>query len=342
MAAEFLQQIYEHQPTGVAAQRLGAFLSQQGLRLDDGLEYTVVCYDTAGQIAATGSLQGNVLKCIAVAEQYRGEGLTATVITALRGAAFAKGRQHLFLFTKPQNQVMFQEFGFYPISATGDMLLMENRKGGIGAFLASLAKGPGVQGSVVANCNPFTRGHRYLIEQAAAQCDTLHLFVLSEDASQFPAAVRMDLVRQGVADLPGVLVHPTSDYLISAATFPTYFLKQEQVEQGAGGALDLVIFGQHFAPALGITKRFVGQEPYCPTTAQYNRQMQQILPGYGVEVLEIPRREEGGAAISASRVRALLAQGQLEQVRPLVPDVTWQFLHSDASREIIRQLAEKP
>ncbi|EFA28598.1 ABC transporter, ATP-binding protein, partial [Haemophilus influenzae HK1212] len=38
-------------------------------------------------------------------------------------------------------------------------------------------------GSIVMNANPFTLGHRYLIEQALQQCDHLHLFIVGEDAS---------------------------------------------------------------------------------------------------------------------------------------------------------------
>ena len=180
------------------------------------------------------------------------------------------------------------------------------------------------------------------METAAARCDTLHLFVLSEDASLFPSRVRMELVRRGVADLANVIVHPTSDYLISAATFPTYFLKSDQIERGAGGALDLAVFGQHFAPALGITRRFVGQEPFSPITALYNWQMQEILPRYGVEVVEIPRRQIGGQAVSASRVRALLAQGQMEKVKALVPLTTWDFLQTEEGQAIARRAGERP
>lgn len=342
LQGDYLQQIEERPLTGVGLRRLEAFLQRQGLRYDSGVEYTVLYYDSQGNIAATGSLQKNVLKCIAVAEECRGEGLTASVVSTLRAAAFSRGQQHLFLFTKPQNQAMFQDFGFYPVSSTQDMLLMENKKGGIDAFVASLEKGRGEQVAIVANCNPFTLGHRYLVETAAARCDTLHLFVLSEDASLFPSRVRMELVRRGVADLANVIVHPTSDYLISAATFPTYFLKSDQIERGAGGALDLAVFGQHFAPALGITRRFVGQEPFSPITALYNRQMQEILPRYGVEVVEIPRRQIGGQAVSASRVRALLAQGQMEEVKALVPPTTWDFLQTEEGQAIARRAGERP
>ncbi len=334
MQGEFVQQLYQQPPAGLARRRLEQFLARQGLSYDQGIQFAVVLYDSQGSIAAAGGLQKNVLKCIAVDGQYRGEGLTASVVSALRSAAFAQGQRRLFLFTKPQNDRMFGEFGFYEIARTGDMLLMESEKGGVQRFVSSLQQGTGYQAAVVANCNPFTLGHRYLIQQAAAQCDTLHLFILSEDASLFPAPVRMELARQGTADLGNVLVHPTSDYLISAATFPTYFLKEGQVESGAGGALDLEIFGRYFAPALQIQRRFVGQEPFSPTTARYNRQMQQILPRFGVEVMELPRKEQGGEAISASRVRGLLAQGRLDQVRPLVPDTTWAFLQSPEGLEL--------
>ena len=124
------------------------------------------------------------------------------------------------------------------------------------------------------------------------------------------------------------------------STFPTYFLKEGQIESGAGGALDLTIFGQYFVPALEITRRFVGQEPLSPVTALYNRQMKEILPRYGVEVVELPRKEAAGAVISASRVRALLAEDRLEEIRPLTPEVTWEFLQSPEGRDVVRRAKE--
>lgn len=307
--------------------RVRDFLSAQGLRYEPG-DFTAVVRDTDGSVVATGSLAGRVLKCIAVDERLRGEGLTAPVMTALRSRAFAQGLRRLFLFTKPQNQGMFRDFGFYPISHTSDMLLMENTRNGISDFVASLDRGPqgGVHGAVVANCNPFTLGHRYLIERAAASCDVLHLFILSEDKSAVPADVRFALVRQGVSDLKNVLVHPTSDYLISSVTFPTYFLKDEQKAGEAAGRLDLTIFCDYFVPALSITRRFVGQEPFCPVTAAYNRLMHEMLPLRGVQVTEIPRLEKEGCAVSASRVRALWKEQKWDELRPLVPDATFRYL----------------
>ena len=40
-------------------------------------------------------------------------------------------------------------------------------------------------GAVVVNCNPFTLGHKFLIEESSKRVDTLIVFVVSEDESVF-------------------------------------------------------------------------------------------------------------------------------------------------------------
>ena len=168
------------------------------------------------------------------------------------------------------------------------MLLMENRRDGIRSFVASLPPAPaGNVGAIVANCNPFTRGHRYLVETAAGQCDFLYVFLVSEDRSFFSARDRLELARRNLADLPNVAVCPTGDYMISAATFPTYFLKDQSRAAECSTELDLKIFAEHFARPLGITRRFVGEEPFCPVTRAYNRQMLKLLPTWGIQPVVI-------------------------------------------------------
>lgn len=216
------------------------------------------------------------------------------------------GNSHLFVFTKPKNIAMFSDLGFFPIIQTEDVLFMENVRDGIGRYVRSLQHpkdNGGVIGAAVMNCNPFTNGHRYLVETAASQCELLHLFVLSEDRSAFPAQVRYELVKQGVSDIGNVVLHHTSDYLISSAVFPTYFIKEKTRAEQANCELDLRIFCEYFAKELGITRRFVGTEPFCPVTGAYNRAMKQVLGEYGIEVVEIPRRQLDGVEISASSVR---------------------------------------
>ena len=313
---------------GEALERLRAFLSICGLDYDEGVGFTAMLMED-DEILATGSLEGNTLKCIAVSPMHQGEGLTAPLMTALREEAFAQGQRHLMLFTKPYNDAMFREFGFYAVMRTRDCLLMENRRRGLDAFLSGLerpADEEGPVGCIVANCNPFTLGHRYLIETAARQCRWLHVFILSENRGRFPAGDRLALAKAGCADLENVIFHPTGPYLISSATFPAYFLRDRVKADMAHSELDVRLFGEKFVPALGITKRFVGEEPYCPVTRAYNDQLKSRLPEYAVEVVEIPRKESGGDAISASRVRELLDAGNFEAIRPLVPETTLEYL----------------
>ena len=314
---------------GRSKERWEAFLAKAGLDADPGVEFTLLIWE-GDEIIATGSRQDNILKCIAVDENHQGEGLTATLLTELRKEAFSRDLQHLFLYTKPKNRMMFESLFFYPVAQTADVLLMENVKNGVQDFVAGLAQvsAEGRVGAAVMNCNPFTLGHRYLIETAARDCDWLHVFVLSEETSQFPAADRFRLVQEGVADLKNVTVHPTGPYMISSATFPTYFIQDKSRKADIQCQLDLEIFSRYFAPAFGITHRYVGTEPLSPVTNAYNDALKAHLPGKGIEVHEIPRKTQpdGESPISASAVRALLGQGQAEKLKTLVPETTYRYL----------------
>lgn len=302
-------------------------LRSSGLTPDEQVDCTLLIWDN-DELIATGSRYGNILKCIAVDSSRQGEDLTATILTQLRQDALQAGYRHLFLYTKPQNRLMFSSLFFYPIAATDSVLLMENQQNGIGEFLDNLSVSPaeGITGAVVMNCNPFTLGHRYLIEQAAKECDQLLVFVLSEDRSYFKTADRMAMVKAGTADLPNVTVLPTGPYLISSATFPTYFLKEQADSLNVQCQLDVAVFGTHFVPKFNISRRFVGSEPFCPVTSAYNRALHQLLPEYGVSLYEIPRLEQECKPVSATTVRKLIEEKSEEGIRALVPDSTFQYL----------------
>lgn len=310
-------------------------LSRAGIGWDDGVEFTVVLEDDDGRALATGSRQDNVLKCIAVDPAAQGEGYAATVVTELVKNGIMSGREHLFIFTSPKSAALFTQLGFSKVAGTADAVLLENRANGVRDFVAGLENPPlpagggsggGVVAAIVANCNPFSFGHRYLIETAARECARVHLFILSADKSRFSTADRMAMVRAGVADLANVIVHPTSDYLISAATFPEYFIKDKAKAAGINCGLDLTVFAERFAKPLGIARRYVGTEPTDEVTLAYNRQMQAVLPKFGIEVVEVPRLEKNGAAVSASRIRALLDEGRFDEIDLLAPPATAAFL----------------
>lgn len=181
---------------------------------------------------------------------------------------------------------------------------------------------PPRRGVVVMNCNPFTLGHRYLIEQAAEQVERLFVMVVREDCSLFAYAERKAMVEQGVAHLENVTVIDGSEYAISQATFPTYFLKRLDDAADTQMLLDLDLFRRHIAPALGATVRFVGTEPTDRLTRRYNQLMHEVL----ADVREIVRLEKEGNAVSASRVRKAMEQGDMSTIRQLVPPTTLPYI----------------
>ena len=179
-----------------------------------------------------------------------------------------------------------------------------------------------LRGVVVMNCNPFTLGHRYLIEQAAKQVERLFVMVVREDCSLFAYAERKAMVEQGVAHLENVTVIDGSEYVISQATFPTYFLKRLDDAADTQMLLDLDLFRRHIAPALRATVRFVGTEPTDQLTRRYNQLMHEVL----ADVREIVRLEKEGNAVSASRVRKAMEQGDMSTIRQLVPPTTLPYI----------------
>ena len=309
------------------------FLKQVGLEADDSVSQIVLLWDN-DDIIATGARDGNLLKCIAVDKSRQGEGLTATVITELRKEAFSEGITHLFLYTKPQNKMMFSDLFFYPIAETDKVLLMEDKKDGITTFLNRFCVDNDSKkvGCIVMNCNPFTLGHQYLIETASKECELLYVFVVSENKSRFSAEDRIEMVLRGTEHITNVRVLPTGPYLISSATFPTYFLKDRETATQVHCLLDIEIFVKYYAPRFNITTRYVGTEPLSQMTNQYNITLKKFLPTYGIEIKEIPRLEISEEAVSASKVRNLIDSEDKESVKVLVPDTTYDYL---ANKDLI-------
>lgn len=308
------------------AKKRDALLRCAGL-VDDGQSDVTVLVRDGEELAAVGSRHGSILKLIAVDEGRRGEDLTATVLTELRKNAFESGYRHLFLYTKPKNRYAFSSLFFYPVAESEDVLLLEDRRDGIREFISTLPeyKGKGRVAALVMNCNPFTRGHRYLAERAARECERVFIFVLSEDKSFFSASDRLEMVRAGVSDLENVTVLPTGPYLISQATFPTYFLHDRDTRE-AQCMLDIEIFVKYYVPRLSITHRYIGSEPFSPLTDSYNAALRENLPRHNVEVVEIPRLCEGDIAISASEVRKRIEIGDTKKLYELLPDTTLDYL----------------
>lgn len=343
-------------------QRIEAFLKRNGLRFDD-MHYYAAITDDDGEMIAGGGLKGNVIKCVAVDDAHKGEAIANTLISHLIAHANEEGHSNVMLFTKPKNRQLFESLSFRLLAEAPEAVLMETGIGGINYMVEQLKKikeegevckennqeckkeektnlnittpqhlNPStpqplttttpLRGVVVMNCNPFTLGHRYLIEQAAKQVERLFVMVVREDCSLFAYAERKAMVEQGVAHLENVTVIDGSEYAISQATFPTYFLKRLDDAADTQMLLDLDLFRRHIAPALGTTVRFIGTEPTDRLTRRYNQLMHEVL----ADVRETARLEKKGNAVSASRVRKAMEQGDMSTIRQLVPPTTLPYI----------------
>jgi len=318
---------------------ISQFLERFNLRFDTDVAFTVAVRNQEGALVGTGSCQGEVLRNIAVDESIQGAGLTSTILSTLMQEMARRGILHYFIFTRPEKSFLFGNLGFSEIArAEPYAALLESGLGSVESYCAAIAKEaehlPGKRAALVINGNPFTNGHRALIEKTASECPAVIVFVVSEDRSLFPFADRLRLIREGVADLPNVVVVGGGKYIISAATFPTYFTR-EQDHVKAQTRLDVALFAQQIAPRLGITDRYIGEEPYCPVTAEYNAAMKELLPVAGVFVHVVPRFAVEGAAVSASTVRTMIRSGNMEGLEALVPPVTLSYLRSAENKAIL-------
>ena len=325
-----------------AIRQIEGLLRQEGIALDANLDYICGMYDEDDTIIATGSCFGATLRCFAVSREHQGEGLLNQILTHLMDVQFQRGNTHLFLYTKVNTARFFGDLGFHEIARVdGTLVFMENRRDGFPGYLRKLEKDrrEGISAALVMNANPFTLGHQYLVETAAAACDTLHLFVLSEDASLVPFSVRKKLVQEGVAHIPNVVIHDSGPYIICNATFPSYFLQDETAVIRGHARLDLAVFTR-IARALNVTVRYVGEEPTSQVTGIYNDIMARALPEAGIECRILPRKEAGGKAISASDVRRAIQREDWETLRALVPQTTLDYFRSPASADVRRRIAQ--
>ena len=319
------------------------FLGSNGLRLGEVDLYLAVLSEE-GAILAGGGLQRDILKCLAVSAEARSLGLSVPLISRLISVASERGYTNVKVFTKPENRSVFESLGFKLLAEAPKAILMENGRG-LEEYCDYL-RGHRASGVIVMNANPFTLGHRYLVEQASLSFRApegrrnLTIIPVKEDASRFPYSERFEMIRTGSGDMADVV--EGSDYQISAATFPTYFLKNLSDAAETQMRLDIDLFGRHIAPALGAHVRFVGTEPADPLTARYNALMKELLPEYGVEVVEISRLTDPESPVTATRVRSLLDAGQFKAASALTPESTWPYLLADLAERALKMELDTP
>ena len=347
--------ILELHPTIPRQRRqIETFLQANGLRYDDVDYYAALVDESSDEMIAGGGLKGCVIKCVAVADGHKGEAVANVIVSHLLAKANEDGYQCVKLYTKPYNRQLFESLSFRLIAEAPNAILMETGVGGIEKWSDELRirndelrvtnDELGVTndelrvrndelriksvrkpiGAIVMNANPFTLGHRFLVEQSSELVERLYVVVVREDCSMFSYSERKAMVIQGVRDIGNVVVVDGSDYAVSAATFPTYFLKQISDATDTQITLDLDIYRRRIAPALGATVRFFGSEPTDPLTRRYNELMHQQLGEDHVH--EIQRKQQDGSPISASRVRKAMLEGRLWDAIQMVPPTTIPYI----------------
>lgn len=318
------------------------FLKGFDLTFTGNIDYTMGLFDD-GVLIATGSLGGRVMRDIAISNAYQGKGLTHRIIRNLEAESHRRGITSNQIFTKPKNVPVFEHMGFKAVAVAEPYAgLLEKGENTLDAYLdrirTLLGTGEGRnRGAIVMNCNPFTLGHRSLVEYAVNNCDEVIIFAVQEDRSIFPFSDRFSLMKQGVADMRSVQIVSGGDFIISNATFPTYFIKGTE-ELAAQTKLDATVFATRIAPALNITVRFVGEEPTDKTTLAYNQAMEEVFSHNGIELKVVPREQKGDQIVSASSVRRALSEDDWETVRRMVPKTTLTYLQSEQGQNIISEI----
>lgn len=320
--------------------QISSFLESLDIKFETNVDYSVI-YKKDGKILAAASKSKNILKCFGVDKSLQGENITSFLLTNLINKLCDENIFHYFLFTKRGKEDIFTSLGLKLLYSGELSSLLEN---GIENIEESLNKMKvkfnisGENSAIVVNCNPFTKGHRYLIEQAARWSKNLLVFVVQEDRSVFPFKDRFEMIRKGAADIKNVSVIPGGEYIISNASFPSYFLKKKEDKVLSEAQIDAGIFGKYFCSKFNIKDRYVGEEPLDYVTNEYNNALYQELNKFGVNLHIVKRLQIQDVIISASRVRSLIKEGKIGEAYSLLPESTIDFLASARGREVIKKI----
>ncbi len=306
-------------------------LKKSEIDLDESIRNYFGVYDH-NKLVASGGYSDNTIKSIAVDSDYQGTNVIAILMSKLVEELQAEGIFDIFVFTKPEAAKSFSHFNFHEIATTPKAVLLENNKRNLEKYknnLAQLKVASSNNGAIIMNCNPFTKGHRFLIEEALKNCDHLYLFIVSTDKSVFPFKTRLRLLEEGTKDLENITIVKGGNYIISAATFPNYFLKEKSETASVQAEMDATIFTNHIATNLNIKTRFVGEEPSCKLTRMYNESLKKVLVRSNLSLNIIKRKEFEGNPISASEVRRAIKDNDLNKMKNLLYPTTYNFLVSE-------------
>lgn len=281
----------------------------------------------AGDIIATVSVKKNLIKFFYIDKEYQGEGLAIELINSALEDIISKGYRTYFVFTKAKNENIFTSLSMDVIEKTEDVVLLEGGFFKYADWIQNIKKDldKDEYSAIVMNANPLTLGHEYLVDKALEEARDLIIFVLEEDASYFSTKDRYEMVGSHYQDNDRVHVYKSGPYIISRATFPTYFLKKDTDKLKVYTELDAKIFAKRIAKDLNIKKRYFGTEPIDKVTEKYNEMMKKILFEYGVESEFIERKKINDEYISASKLREGI-ETDFESIKKYLSQDVYEYL----------------
>lgn len=288
-----------------------------------------------GKIVGTISRTKNIIKMFAVCKNANNDMVGPMLLNKVE-ADINESFDNIFVFSKTELAATFARNGYKELASFDGVSVYEKGFHTIEDSIEDLGLS-GEYGAIVMNANPFTLGHKYLVEKALEKSNKLIVFVVEENKSSFDFETRFKLVKNGLKEFKNVKVVPSGKYIISGITFPSYFIKKGQNVLDIQQNLDAIIFGKYFSK-IGINKRFIGTEPISVRTNIYNKALKKQLPKFGIEVIEFSRVELGGKVVSATTVRKLLKEENFEEIKKLVPKTTYEFLISDECKKIIERI----
>lgn len=279
------------------------------------------------KLVATISYSGNLIKYIAILEDYKEDGKTFNRLVSQVLTDFASlNKFQSFVVTKPIYQKSFEYLGFKTIAKTDQVVFLENGLPNIQTFLGNIPKKEGEKAGIVMNANPFTKGHQHLITVAAEENDWVYVFLLEKEQDVFSTEDRLNMMKKGTSHLKNVVIVLGGFYIISPFTFPTYFLRKNDETTCVQTKLDAIVFKEIIAENLGITHRYIGEEPLSPMTNTYNETLKEILEPE-IKVHLIPRITTNQAEIiSATKIRTAYKNKNLDKVSDMLPDTTKKIL----------------
>lgn len=303
-----------------------SFLDSVNLSFDSEIDS---CYVIKEQdsIIACGCLKDNILKMIAVDNSKQSSDLASKIISVLIEECQSKGYKQYFVFTKLQYIDYFYNFGFKKLVSYDNIVLMELGINTFNDFISNIKlkmDNDSIYDCIVMNCNPITKGHLYLIENAYKNNENLIIFLVETDKSEFSFETRYDLVKKACKHLDKLLIIPSGSYIISSLTFPTYFLKELSLKAEYYASIDILLFSKIMSE-LNLRYRYVGNEPIDKATNMYNLKMKEILND---KLIMIDRLTYNDEIISASYVRKLLKEKRFDLMKEMLPKTTYDYLRN--------------